>query len=145
MATSDIVFLQDLTGSYAGKYLETLKVLLPAVVNRVTNPNLTTIFGTNLQFGLASFKDKPVAYLGTSGDYVYQKEVSLTTNAALIKATVAHFDASGGADEPESQLEALLNTALDNSIGYRAGSKRIVPSYRCELSRCRGFEEGSWD
>jgi Ca2+-binding RTX toxin-like protein len=133
MSTSDIVFLQDLTGSYL-EDLPRLKVLLPAVVNRVTNPNLTTIFGNDLQFGLASFKDKPVPPLGSTGDYVYQKEVSLTTNAALIKTTVtgdplipgSGFVASGGADEPESQLEALLNTALDNSIGYRAGSKRIV-------------------
>jgi serralysin len=125
MATSDIVFLQDLTSSYTDDYPR-LKVLLPAVVNRVTNPNLTTIFGTNLQFGLASFKDKPVPNLGSPGDYVYQKEVSLTNNAALIKTTATGFDPSGGNDIPESQLEALLHAALDTTIGYRVGSKRIV-------------------
>jgi serralysin len=128
MPTSDIVFLQDLTGSY-GDDLPIARVLLPAVVNRLNNPNLATIFGSNLQFGLASFKDKPVSYLGSPGDYVYQKEVSLTTNAALIKtkyAATGGFVASGGNDEPESQLEALLHAALDTTIGYRVGSKRIV-------------------
>ncbi|AVH70727.1 hemolysin-type calcium-binding repeat-containing protein [Nostoc sp. 'Lobaria pulmonaria (5183) cyanobiont'] len=133
MATNDIVFLQDLTGSYYDD-LPRLKVLLPAVVNRLTSPYLTNIFGNDLQFGLASFKDKPVPTLGEPGDYVYQKEVSLTTDAALIKTTVTGtpgipgtgFVATGGADEPESQLEALLHAALDSSIGYRVGSKRLV-------------------
>ena len=140
MPTNDIVFLQDLTGSYADD-LPKLQVLLPAVVNRVTSPYLTKIFGNDLQFGLASFKDKPVSSLypsipnlGSSGDYVYQKEVSLTTDAALIKRTVTGdpaipgtgFIATGGADEPESQLEALLHATLDSSIGYRVDSKRLV-------------------
>ncbi|MEH2445681.1 MAG: hypothetical protein V7K18_07835 [Nostoc sp.] len=125
MPTNDIVFLQDLTGSYYDD-LPRLKVLLPAVVNRLTSPYLTQIFGTDLEFGLASFKDKPVSYLGSPGDYVYQKEVSLTTDAGQVKTAVGKFDANGGNDEPESQLEALLHAALDSSIGYRVGSKRLV-------------------
>ncbi|XHR80253.1 MAG: VWA domain-containing protein [Gloeotrichia echinulata GP01] len=125
MATTDIVFLQDLTGSYFDD-LPRLKTLLPAVVNRLTNPNLSLIFGSNLQFGLRSFKDKPVSPFGGFGDYVYKKEVSLTTNAALVKTAVNGFSASGGGDLPESQLEALLQAALDSTIGYRVGSKRIV-------------------
>ncbi|WP_375449124.1 hypothetical protein [uncultured Nostoc sp.] len=125
MPTNDIVFLQDLTGSYFDD-LPRLKVLLPAVVNRVTSPYLTNIFGNDLQFGLASFKDKPVSYLGSPGDYVYQKEVSLITDTGQVKTAVGNFVAGGGADEPESQLEALLHAALDTSIGYRVGSKRLV-------------------
>ncbi|MCC5654446.1 hypothetical protein LC609_32620 [Nostoc sp. XA013] len=125
MPTNDIVFLQDLTGSY-GDDLPKLQVLLPAVVNRVTSPYLTNIFGNDLQFGLASFKDKPVSSLGSFGDYVYQKEVSLITDTGQVKTAVGSFVANGGADEPESQLEALLHAALDNSIGYRVGSKRLV-------------------
>ncbi len=61
MATSDITLLQDLTGSYDDD-LPALKTLVPAVVNRLTSPYLTTIFGTDLQFSLASFKDKPVSH-----------------------------------------------------------------------------------
>ncbi|MEH1889230.1 MAG: VWA domain-containing protein [Nostoc sp.] len=125
MATNDIVFLQDLTGSYSDD-LPRLKVLLPAVVNRLTSPYLTQIFGTDLEFGLASFKDKPVSPLGSPGDYVYQKEVSLTTDAGQVKTAVSNFIVGGGNDLPESQLEALLHTALDSSIGYRVGSKRFV-------------------
>ncbi|MEH2070778.1 MAG: hypothetical protein V7K47_21895 [Nostoc sp.] len=132
MPTNDIVFLQDLTGSFYDD-LPRLKVLLSAVVNRVTSPYLTNIFGTDLQFGLASFKDKPVSSssppipdLGSPGDYVYQKEVSLTTDAGQVKTAVSNFVVGGGADGPESQLEALLHAALDTSIGYRVGSKRLV-------------------
>ena len=125
MPTNDIVFLQDLTGSYYDD-LPRLKVLLSGVVNRITSPYLTQIFGTDLEFGLASFKDKPVSPLGSPGDYVYQKEVSLTTNVGQVKTAVGNFTASGGNDGPESQLEALLHVALDSSIGYRVGSKRLV-------------------
>lgn len=125
MPTNDIVFLQDLTGSYFDDFPR-LKVLLSAVVNRLTSPYLAPIFGNNLQFGLASFKDKPVSYLGEPGDYVYQKEVFLTTDAGQVKTAVSNFVVGGGNDGPESQLEALLHAALDTSIGYRVGSKRLV-------------------
>lgn len=122
---TDIHFVQDLTGSFTDD-LPALKILLPAVVNRLTSPFLTTIFGRDIQFGLSSFKDKPVSPLGDPGDYVYQQEAALTTDASLIKTVVAGYSAGGGNDLPESQLEALLQTALSSTIGYRTGSARLA-------------------
>jgi serralysin len=121
---SDIVFLQDLTGSYSDD-LPALKTLLPAVVNRLTSDYVVPILGAS-KFGLASFKDKPISPFGSTGDYVYRKDVGLTTNAALVKTAVSNYSAGGGGDLPESQLEALMQAALDPTIGYTAGSKRIV-------------------
>lgn len=127
MAVSDLVFGQDLTGSYDDD-LPSLKLLLPAVVNRLSNPFLAPVFGDDLRFGLTSFKDKPISPLGDPGDYVYQAELGLTNNITTVKNKINNFSASGGADLPESQLDALLYAALDNggSLGYRVGSFRIV-------------------
>lgn len=127
MAVSDVVFLQDLTGSFTDD-LPNQKVLLPAVVNRITNPILATVFGTDLKLGLASFKDKPISPLGGPGDYVYKPEAALTNNPTAVKNVIASWTANGGNDEPESQLDALLHTALDSSSGldYRVGSFRVV-------------------
>jgi serralysin len=128
MPATDLVFLQDLTGSFIDD-LQTINSqnLFAGVVNQLSSPYLAPIFGADLQFGLASFKDKPFSPLGGTTDYVYKKENALTTSATLIKNTYAGFVATGGADTPESQLESLLHAALGtNSIGYRAGSTRLV-------------------
>ncbi|MBN3939459.1 hypothetical protein [Nostoc sp. NMS9] len=124
---SDIVLLQDLTSS-SNENVVQLKAVLPATVNRLTNPTLASIFGDDLKFGIASFKDKPLAPFGAYADYVYQAEVALTNNVTTIKDKIFDFEAFGGNDGPESQLFALLFTALDSggSLGYRVGSFRVV-------------------
>ncbi|MEH2313469.1 MAG: hypothetical protein V7K35_19150 [Nostoc sp.] len=124
---SDIVLLQDLTASDDHELVE-LKAELPAMVNQLTNPLLASIFGRDLKFGIASFKDKPIPPFGGYADYVYQAEVPLTNNVTTVKDKIFGFEAFGGNDEPESQLDALLYAALDSggSLGYRVGSFRIV-------------------
>ncbi|MFN6529850.1 hypothetical protein [Nostoc sp. ChiSLP03a] len=123
---SDIVLLQDLTSS-SDENLVQLKTVLPATVNRLTNPTLANIFGDDLKFGIASFKDKPLAPFGGYADYVYQPEVALTNNVTTIKDKIFNFQAFGGNDGPESQLFALLFAALNGgSLGYRVGSFRVI-------------------
>ena len=124
---SDIVLLQDLTASDDHELVE-LKAELPATVNRLTNPLLASIFGRELKFGIASFKDKPIPPFGGYADYVYQAEVALTNNLTTVKDKIFGFEAFGGNDGPESQLDALLYAALDSggSLGYRVGSFRVV-------------------
>ncbi|MEH2434711.1 MAG: hypothetical protein V7K25_10750 [Nostoc sp.] len=124
---SDIVLLKDLTSS-SDKDLARVKAVLPATVNRLTNPKLANIFGNELKFGIASFKDKPIPPLGGYADYVYKPEVALTNNVTTIKDKIFDLKAFGGNDSSESQLDALLYTALDSggSLGYRVGSFRVV-------------------
>ncbi|MDZ8259175.1 hypothetical protein [Nostoc sp. ChiQUE01b] len=124
---SDIVLLQDLTSS-SNEDLVQLKTVLPATVNRLTNPTLASIFGDDLKFGIASFKDKPIPPFGGYADYVYQAEVALTNNVTTVKDKIFDFEAFGGNDGSESQLDALLYAALDSggSLGYRVGSFRVV-------------------
>ncbi|AVH73585.1 hypothetical protein [Nostoc sp. 'Lobaria pulmonaria (5183) cyanobiont'] len=124
---SDIVLLQDLTSSSDDNLVQ-LKAVLPATVNRLTNPTLASIFGDDLKFGIASFKDKPLPPFGGYADYVYQAEVALTNNVTTVKDKIFNFEAFGGNDGSESQLDALLYAALDSggSLGYRVGSFRVV-------------------
>ncbi|MEH2333956.1 hypothetical protein [Nostoc sp.] len=124
---SDIVLLQDLTASDDHELVE-LKAELPAAVNQLTNPLLASIFGRDLKFGIASFKDKPIPPFGGYADYVYQPEVALTNSVTTVKDKILGFEAFGGNDGPESQLDALLYAALDSggSLGYRVGSFRVV-------------------
>ncbi len=133
---TDVYIIQDLSGSFSDD-LPQAKVLIPSVINRLTNPNLATIFGSDINFGLASFKDKPVSPFGTPSDYVYDVEVALTSDVQTFKDAYISFTASGGADLPESQLEALMHAAFDsndlnldgdgtNNLGYRTGSNRLV-------------------
>ncbi|MEH2416353.1 hypothetical protein [Nostoc sp.] len=124
---SDIILLEDLTASNDYQLGE-LKAVLPAMVNRLTNPILASIFGNDLKFGIASFKDKPIPPFGGYADYVYQAEVPLTNDVTTVKDKDFGFKAFGGNDDSESQLDALLYAALDSggSLGYRVGSFRIV-------------------
>ncbi|HYX19136.1 MAG TPA: hypothetical protein VE944_33250 [Nostoc sp.] len=124
---SDIVLLKDLTSS-SDKDLGRVKAVLPATVNRLTNPMLASIFGDGLKFGIASFKDKPIPPLGGYADYVYKPEVALTNNVTIIKDKIFDLKAFGGNDGRESQLDALLYAALDSggSLAYRVGSFRVV-------------------
>ncbi|NEP80186.1 MAG: hypothetical protein F6K39_19675 [Okeania sp. SIO3B3] len=125
--STDVVLLQDLTGSYRDD-LSNMKKQIPIAVNRLTNPYLEEIFGPDIEFGISTFKDKPVSPFGGSSDYVYQSELAFTNDIATVKNEVDSFSASGGADGPEAQLEALTHTAFDSDGGlnYRSGSTRIA-------------------
>ena len=125
MSVTDIVFLTDLSGSF-GDDLPQWQSKVPAVVTRLINPNLASVFGNDVNFGIASFIDKPVSPFGASSDYVYQQELGLTTDITAVQTTVNSLTIGSGADGPEAQLEALMHTALDSSLGYRTGSSRIV-------------------
>lgn len=52
----------------------------------------------------------------------------MTNNVTTVKDKIFGFEAFGGNDGPESQLDALLYTALDSggNLGYRVGSFRVV-------------------
>ena len=122
---TDIVLLQDLSGSYSDD-LPRLKTIISPLIDDLTNPTLEVLFGNDPNLGIASFVDKPVGKLGSTGDFVYQKEVALTSNKQSIVDTVNGLRLFNGGDGPESQLEALLQVAQDDSLNYRAGSNRIA-------------------
>ena len=120
---SDIVLLQDLTGSFS-EDLPRLTSIFPSLLDNLKDPVLEVIYGANPFFGIASFRDKPFSPFGSTGDFVYRNNIALTGDTASVVSTVNGLSAGGGSDEPEAQLEALLQLSFNPN--YRAGSTRIA-------------------
>jgi serralysin len=124
---SDIVLLQDLSGSF-GDDLPRLREIIGPLVDNLRNPILERIFGADPFFGVSSFVDKPVDPFGSSysGDYVYRQDLALTSDSNSVVSTVnsSTFSIRNGGDGPEAQLEALLQLTFDPN--YRSGSTRIA-------------------
>ncbi len=117
----NVQFLQDLTGSF-GDDIANVRLLVLQIVAA-----LDSVSG-GAAFGVSSFRDKAYASFGGAGDYVYQTNLAIGATAATLTGTYAGFVATGGADLPEAQLEALLQTAMRASteVGYQSNSARFV-------------------
>lgn len=116
----DFIFLQDLSGSYS----DDLPILKSQVPNLIA---ATDGAGVDIDFGVASFIDKPTGPFGSTGDYVYQTHLGITTDNASVVASINSLATLSGADGPEAQLEGLLQTALRTAeLGYRDGATRVV-------------------
>lgn len=117
----DVMMLQDLTGSFWDD-LPLVQELFPTLYEGLTS-------AADVQFGLGTFKDKPVPeeMLGGSSDYVYQTELAVTDDLAALTSTINGYTATGGYDWPEAQLEALAQAALrTEEIGYRDGVQKFA-------------------
>ncbi|WGV26411.1 PEP-CTERM sorting domain-containing protein [Halotia branconii] len=117
----DLFLLQDLTGSFSDD-LPVVKALVPSLISSVTG----TVADT--QFGLGSFADKPISPFGSFSDYVYKTDLGLTANTTAFQASVNGLTLKGGSDFPESQLEALLQTAVraKTEIGFRDDAFKVA-------------------
>ena len=81
----------------------------------------------NARFGVSSFVDKPVNPFGATGEWVYQQELGLTSNEQLLSNTYNNLVIRFGNDEPEAQIESLMQLALHaNEVGFRPDSARFV-------------------
>lgn len=116
----DLLLLQDLSGSFADD-IATIKTLVPSLVDGVRNIQIDTMFG------VASFVDKPIDPFGSSGDYIYRLELPMTSSQDALQTTINNLTVLNGNDEPESQLEALQQVALNRgAIGFRDNAVNIV-------------------
>jgi VCBS repeat-containing protein len=117
----NVQFLQDLTGSFADD-IANVRLLVPQIVAA-----LEGISG-GAAFGVSSFRDKAYASFGGFGDYVYKTDVAIGATAAAVTTAYTGFIATGGADLPEAQLEALLQLAVraGGEVGYQTNSARFA-------------------
>ena len=126
----DLVFLQDLSGSYADD-LPILKAQIPNVIAALDGA------GADADFAVASFIDKPTGAFGAAGDYVYQTHLGISSDNASVISAINALGTRSGADAEEAQLEGLLQTALRlGELGYRTGSTKVVM-----LSTDAGYHE----
>lgn len=134
----DVYLLQDLSGSF-GDDVRTVRSLVPSLVEgmREVQPDI--------QFGFGSFVDYPVAPFGSSGDYVYQNHLSLTTDSAALQSAIDAAEVKSGYDAPEAQLAALLTLARQyTSLGFRSDSYHSVVLLTDASYHEKGDEGGAY-
>jgi len=138
---ADVFFLIDTTGSMQGAIdnvnssLRTLAVDINAAIE-------------NVQFGVGSYEDFPVAPYGeTMGyfgrarpDWPFHLETVITDDLAAVQARLS-LTADGGNDTPESATEALYLTATGEGLSYPGGSipPQSCPSIPDEAGTRRGY------
>jgi Ca2+-binding RTX toxin-like protein len=116
----DVQFLQDLSGSF-GDDIANVRALIPGLVSALTAVQ------SDARFGSSTFVDKPVSPFGVSGEWVYDTLLAQTTDVAALTAAYAGMAIRNGQDEPEAQIEALMQLALHAAeVGFRSESARFV-------------------
>ena len=116
----DVQFLQDLSGSF-GDDITTVRSLVPGILGALRAVQADSLFG------VTSFIDKPVSPFGVTGEWVYQLELSLGSSATALTSTYGALAIHSGADEPEAQIESLMQVALHaTETGFRPDSAHFV-------------------
>lgn len=116
----DVQFLQDRTGSFADD-IATVRGLVPQITAALQ------MVQANSLFGVSSFVDKPVSPFGAPGEWVYQQQLALSADTAGLAAAYSAMTTLNGVDQPEAQIEALMQLALHAAeVGYRPDSARFV-------------------
>ncbi|MCK7616264.1 hypothetical protein [Roseibium sediminicola] len=107
----DVVFLQDLTGSFSDDL-----PYMQSSVDDIASRLLEDYSGS--RFAVTSFKD-------TGDPYVYQVEADFTNSPSALASTYAGLEAAGGGDFPEAQLTAMVNAAIGAGLSYQTSSSRL--------------------
>lgn len=117
----NVQFLQDLTGSF-GDDIATVRSLVPQIVTALQSVQ------ANAAFGVSTFRDKAFGAFGSAGDWVYRTENAIGITPSMLTDAYTAMIASGGADLPESQLEALLQIGLraTTEVGFQSNAARFV-------------------
>ncbi len=126
-ACADVMFLFDLTGSMSGELS-----YAQANANAIMDSLMSSI--PDVRFGVASHMDYNAYYshcgysatYGSSGDYPYRLDRSLTYDTASVRSAIYSLSIGYGYDGPESYARALWEMIHDTTIGWRPGCARFV-------------------
>jgi len=120
-AKYDVFMLHDLSGSFWDD--------LPNVQSQFSGLYDALSAKGDVAFGVGSFVDKPMETFGSSayGDYVYNTDMAVSQDKAAIQETLDGLTTGWGYDWAESQMEALVQTALrGEEIGFREGAQKFA-------------------
>ncbi len=144
VTTADVYFLMDTTGSM-GQEIANLQAALVSGTFDSSCPEGPGggIIGAikcvipDAWFGVGRFDDYPVCSggwwgtcYGSGPDVVYQHLVDITSSLGPPVAAVGTLSASGGADGPESNTQALWAIATGGSLGPYLGAQGGCPAGR---------------
>ncbi len=113
---ADVLFLVDTTGSMGGTITG-----LRTELNNIVSDVRTAVPDT--AFGVARFDDFPVGSYGVTPDVPFGLIQRITTSMAAITSGVAGLTLHGGADLPESQIEAFYQAAT--GAGFRSAGGTV--------------------
>lgn len=112
----DIVLVIDTTGSMDDD-IAAVQASSLALLERVSSS------GADWRMGLVTYRDHPVSPYGETGDYPSRVDLEFTSNAAAIRSAINGIVVSGGGDEPEAVLSAMM-TAI--GFPWRDGAKKAI-------------------
>lgn len=114
-AKPDVVFLADTTGSMGGA-IANVRAKASTVMGQIRTAQ------PDARFGVAEYKDF------NCDATPYRLDQSLTTDTArVLSAITSSWQASGGCDTPEAQLNALFQLATDvGTVGWRPDGVHVI-------------------
>lgn len=120
-SVADVVLLEDLSGSF-GDDLPNVRAQFSGLFDTLNSG------GRDVDFGVASFIDKPVSPFGSFGDFVYNTDLGVSGDKTAVQTALDGLVLGSGNDGPEAQVESLFQLALraGGEVGYRDGAQRIV-------------------
>lgn len=120
LARADVFFLVDNTLSMEqeiGRIRDRLRdTIAPGITESIPDSMI----------GAATFGDFPEGMCGQAGDTPFSLVLPVTNDLSRAQAAIDAFGMGGGADRPESQVEALYQTATGEGIG-----SYVPPSFGC--------------
>lgn len=123
---ADVYFLADTTGNMRG-ILEVVQAGASSILTSLAALSL------DIAYGVGNYKDFP------TDPYAFQHQLNPTTVQLDVRNAINTWSAGGGADTAEEEFYALdqLAQPVGGSIGWRAGSQRIIVWFRRMVSRWR--------
>lgn len=140
---ADIYFLIDTTGSMQGP-IDNVTSSLSSISAQIS----TRI--PNVQMGVGHYDDFPFGGgftgYGGPGDVPYHNDQNITDNLAAVQTALNSLSAAGGADTPESSVEAIYQTATGEGATWTYSgaspftlARNPCPAVPDETGRRRGF------
>ncbi len=146
---ADIYFLIDTTGSMQDA-IDNVSASLTSISTQI-NARIP-----NVQMGVGRFRDFPFSApggggifgssdYGGSGDVAYEHIQDITASVPDVQAALGGLSAGGGADGPESSVEAIFQTATGRGGSWTSGGDMFtIPRNPCpavpdEVGRRRGM------
>eukprot|EP01057_Protomagalhaensia_wolfi_P000338 Protomagalhaensia_wolfi_Nauph_80__337@NODE_1188_length_1667_cov_770_632678_g912_i0_p1_GENE_NODE_1188_length_1667_cov_770_632678_g912_i0NODE_1188_length_1667_cov_770_632678_g912_i0_p1_ORF_typecomplete_len326_score64_53Integrin_beta/PF00362_18/2_7e32VWA/PF00092_28/2_2e08VWA_2/PF13519_6/5_3e06TFA2_Winged_2/PF18121_1/6_5e02TFA2_Winged_2/PF18121_1/1_3e02TFA2_Winged_2/PF18121_1/6_1e02TFA2_Winged_2/PF18121_1/13_NODE_1188_length_1667_cov_770_632678_g912_i06101587 len=108
----DLLFLQDTSGSFDDDLPGIMKAL------DALNEKMQDRFSA-VRLGVAEFRDKPYYPLGMDDDFCYKLQATLTDSFPDFKEAYSSLQASGGGDNPEATLQAIISSLFDPRVAWR--------------------------
>lgn len=135
ISVADVYFLIDTTGSMGGP-IDNVRSSLRTIASELSSRI------RSVQMGVGEHRDFPFCSggvfsstcYGDSGDVPYRNLQVITDDLSQVQAGLGVLSAGGGSDGPESQVEALYQTASGlGGTWYGAGSSWSLPAAVCDV------------